>query len=149
MEKGDFFARLELFVNRNLTISEIDLLNIPLKSSDGYGRGIEFLDISEVEDRLAKGDIGYWLYDKTTKTWIVNMTSGGHELLTGCIYDILTDSDEWQEDAAEKYLTEHFGFFVSGSMNNYIPMKDENYILADDEYIFNRAKGRLHWRGIL
>lgn len=147
MTKDDFFTRLESSLGRALTNSELDQLNPPLKTNYRYSVP-EYLDISEVGARVAEGKAGYWLYDKTTRTWIINMNIGSHEVFTGTLYNIITHQYLWEDDAAEKYIKEHYGFFLSGAMNMYIPIKDEFYNLSAEELIFDKAKGPLNWRGI-
>lgn len=142
MTKNDFIARLETIAGRNLTDFELDQLQI------AFGNVTEFVDISEVNNRFAAGKVGYWLYDKATKTWVINMKTGSHEIFAGTLYNIQSDEELWEEDAAEKYIREHYGFFVSGVMNMYIPIKDELYILSAEEVVFDKAKGHLNWRGI-
>lgn len=165
MDVNAFYERIEKFINRPLTELEVDFLDIAClpenleRLEEGLaggwidtlkGKVPEFISLEDVESRLSEGTIGYWLYDRNTKTWIINMNRGSHEHLAGTLYGIFDDNTKAYtiERDAEKYIEEQLGFFISGAMNMYIPIKDDRCILTVDEQVFNEAKGPHCWRGI-
>lgn len=162
-----FIQRVEQVIGRQLTKSELgtlvgNVLDFDQEMFDDYKeRGwldgkssrkfLEFHPIEQVPDRVSgkEWDFGYWLYDKKSKVFICNLKLGVHEVLTGTLYNIYQNSEyNDYETGAEKYLDEHYGFYCSGSMNMYIPMKDEKYEFTDEEQIFESIRGRLEWRGV-
>jgi hypothetical protein len=168
MEKQDFYARLAEVIERPLTELETELLDMACEldaaekrrleldveadaRSTIKGRVPEFIPLAEVSTRAAEGSYGYWLYDRRTKTWLIGMSRGTHEHLAGLLHRILTGAGDGffsLDTAAERYIEEHLGFFVSGAMNMYIPIKDEGCVLTDEEQVFDQLKGKLSWRGI-
>jgi hypothetical protein len=168
MDKQTFYKRLADAIHRPLLPFDIELLNIAceldvddkrrleFEVNEGLrdtikGRIPEFIPLQEVPARASEGNYGYWLYDRRTATWIIGMSRGTHEHLAGLLYGIYNgdnDSVFTIEANAEKYIKQHYGFFVSGAANMYIPIKDEGCVLTDDEQIFNQVKGNLQWRGI-
>ena len=165
MDKQDFYARLSEVVKRPLTALEVKLLDIACDPEDleGLKRGVdggwikslkgkvpEFIPLQDAEARLSEGQVNYWLYDRKTQVWLINIAKGHHEHLAGILYGIFTDTDSVcaTETNAEKYIEEHYGFFVSGALNMYIPIKDDGCVLTAEEQVFNQAKGSLKWRGI-
>ena len=168
MDKQEFYAQISKVVNRPLNKLEINLLDIAcepdaddkrrleIEVEEGMrstlkGRIPEFIALNDIPARAAEGNYGYWLYDRNTKTWLIGLSKGTHEHLAGTLYGIMVEGkvSAWGiETAAEKYIEEHLGFFVSGAMNMYIPIKDDGCILTAEEQVFNQVKGNLGWRGI-
>ena len=166
MTKEEFYGHIANITGRPLTERQALRLDCGCEPEDleGTMRGIdggwikslrgkvpEFIPIHNAPARLAEGTIGWWLYDRKSATWIINMNRGTHELMAGALYDVYSDepSDWINLDAlAEKYIDEGYGCFVSGSMNMYIPIKDDSFILTEHEQVLDRAKGSLKWRGI-
>lgn len=156
-----FYERLEAAIGRPIDDEDKDFLNISLRverpatiaryredGEDPRGLYTEYIPLEHVAARLAEQKIGHWLYDRRLKLWFINLNRGAHEHLMGTLYRLYTGADLWAEEAAEKYILEHYGFFVSGSMNCYIPIKDDHCVLTPEEAIFEKAKGQLAWRGI-
>lgn len=166
LTKEDFLARIETAVNRPLLDVEKDILSIgeqkvdmsrlQLRLDAGFidttrGYITEFIDVCDVATRLAEKRIGYWLYDRATKMWVINMERGAHTVFAGALHTILSGGDivmASSDEDAEKYILEHRGFYVSGAMNMYIPIKDEKMRFTPEEEVFELARGTLGWRGI-
>ena len=164
MNHLEFYKHLETVVGRKLTDLEADMLDITcapphhiaervLKNEPeewDEGRYPIFVHLKDVEEHYKKGKYGWWLYDKTSKIWITNIESGSHVVMAGMLYQIFKNSDRYinSDESADLYIEEHMGFFVSASMRMYIPIKADDYVLTEEEAIFEKAKGSLKWRGI-
>jgi hypothetical protein len=114
MTKSMFYARLSTVLDRRLTPLELTLLD--LACGDTEPDDVEFILLPEVATRLAEGAVGHWLYDRRTKTWLINLPAGIHVHLMGVLYGIYTEVDlAWDTEVqAERYIEEHYGFFLSG-----------------------------------
>ena len=153
MDKLDFYQKLEKIIGRSLDDLEVALLDDVLKpSAFERNRTVEFIPIENAQERATNGNLGHWLYDRKTQTWIINMGFASHECLMKILYAIYTNrTDDWCDDEfAEEYILQHYGFFLSASMNMYIPIKDDKLVLTKEEQVFDlpNVKGRLDWRGI-
>ena len=165
MNHTEFYQKITDVIHRPLTKLEIEFLDIAclpegleqLKENlkEGWietlqGRIPEFVGLDEAKARWSEGPTGLWLYDRNTRTWIIGMKRGSHEHLAGTLYGIYNNSTSAFniEVDAEMYITKHYGFFVSGAFNSYIPIKDDRYVLTPEEQIFEIAKGIRPWRGI-
>lgn len=125
-----------------------------LKRALQSSHSLRYYDLSQVKE-TSNLDKSRWLYDRKSKTWIVGIF-GSHEFIVGALYAVynnLLDEDGYAtgmelEEYAEKYVEEGYGFYVSGSMNMWIPIKGDDVHLTEEEQIFNSLKGKLSWRGI-
>lgn len=153
MNKQDFYQKLEQITGRLLDDLEVSLLdNVLQPSAFDRHRTVEFIPIQHAQERAKSGNLGHWLYDRKTQTWIINMGFGSHECLMKILYAIYHNmADDWFDDEfADEYILQHYGFFLSASMNMYIPIKDDALVLLPEEQVFDlpQVKGKLDWRGI-
>ena len=157
-----FITRLEATLERPLSDFEHKLLQISLeverpteikyRQEDGEDiRGLytEYIPLEHAAERYAQGRIGRWLYDRRLKLWFINMNSGAHVQLMATLYRLYENQPYGDSDAmADEYIDKHCGFFVSGALNLYLPVKADDCVLTPDEAIFEQARGRHVWRGI-
>jgi hypothetical protein len=107
MQKIGFYTRIAIAINRPLTRLELELLDIAFeedpvllarhdretatgKVSTTKGKLPEFIDLADVPARVANGPYGPWLYDRTTKTWLIGMAGGMHEYLMGALHGLFS-----------------------------------------------------------
>lgn len=102
-----------------------------------------FFDLSP-EARLAIADeklTDNWVYDRPTKTLILNLTQGYHTALLTQLYTVHTGDrvTACAYERAERYVAEGFGFYRS-SASNYAEKGKEVTLDAQEKTIFKSAK---------
>ena len=94
---------------------EVENLQLILDNSS-----TEFHDISEAK-KAVDDPYDNWLYDRVTQTLIVDIEYAHHDQIMAGLYSMYSGNPHGYIDneAAEKYLTSHYGFFISGARQGY------------------------------
>jgi hypothetical protein len=112
-----------------------------LDPTSGHVGMVEIYDLCNARAAMTRPGfvVCNWHYDRATRALLVNLRTGGHELLAATLFNVYSGRESWlnKEDGAECYVREGMGWAMSTASRHRRPLRGRRVVLdAQERMVF-------------